>query len=102
MPIEWCSLTERRLPRPDVVMYLSIPTDLAHKRIGADAERYECSDYLENVKRIYDGGQRWSGMYQEWITIDATRDIDTVAQDVLRISLDAISRISGSEPFRIS
>lgn len=54
MPIEWCSLTERRLPRPDVVMYLSIPTDLAHKRIGVDAERYECSDYLENVKRIYD------------------------------------------------
>ncbi len=71
-------------PRPDRVLYFDLPVEAALERIErqrvAPADLFEQQDYLKRVKAIYDGLAR---RLDYFLTIDAARDEEAVACDVM-------------------
>ncbi len=88
LDIEWCKDADRGLPEPDLVLYLDLSVDDVMKRGGFGNELYEKEDVQRAVKLIYET-QLYNHSY--WKTIDTNRDLDTIQQDLQKISLDLIS-----------
>jgi dTMP kinase len=86
---EWCMAPERGLPCPDIVFYLSIGATDALARGVAVRERYDTVGFLENVRNVYEN-ELFDA--QTWVRIDATRSIESIAQEVADRSMDALSR----------
>ncbi|MCX8038710.1 MAG: dTMP kinase [Candidatus Sumerlaeia bacterium] len=81
-------------PRPDGVLYFDLPVEVALERIErrrlAPADLFERRDYLERVKAIYDDlAQRLDYFF----TIDAARDEESVAHDVMAAIGQILRRI---------
>lgn len=91
MPIDWCIAPERGLPRPDITLFLDIEPEHANiqsTREDFGQERYEVSEFQVRVracfKEILGDGEKNSGVLDmgKVITIDACKDIKTVAADI--------------------
>ena len=69
-------------PKPDLVILLLLPPEIAAKRRGAAQDRIEDKG-LEFQRRVADGYARYGVIVPGAVTIDAARSVDAVARDVL-------------------
>lgn len=94
--VDWCLAPERGLPKPDLVMFLSLPVELAVERGSSkEKERYERKEFLERVRQIYERDllRKDDG----WVVVDASRGKESVLDDLVRLSLETVSRVGGTE-----
>ncbi|KAF9031250.1 thymidylate kinase-like protein [Hymenopellis radicata] len=82
LPLSWCRAPDVGLPRPDLVVFLDISAEAARARGGYGAERYEKEELQEKVRGVF--GVLCEEGKEDWVTIDAGRDVDEVGEDVWR------------------
>ena len=95
----YCRMPDVGLPKPDAVIFLDLPPELAEGREGFGGERYEKRELQEKVRKVFDDVRRREG--GEWSVIDATRGIDAVAEEVGSIADAAVKWAQLNELGRI-
>ncbi|KAJ9117754.1 hypothetical protein QFC20_000032 [Naganishia adeliensis] len=82
----WLSTPDTSLPAPDLIIYLSLPTDTAATRSAYGEERYESLALQQRVKEEFvlvkqrvEGLQGGSGT---WADVDADGSIEEVAERI--------------------
>ncbi|KAK7789177.1 hypothetical protein R5R35_006797 [Gryllus longicercus] len=78
MSIHWCYQPEIGLPKPDLVLFLTLNETAISKRSGFGDERYENSEFLKKVASNF---QRLKD--DAWKIIDADKDIETLNKELL-------------------
>lgn len=82
MDIEWCKKSDVGLPKPDIVMYMNLPADVAERRSGFGDERYEKKEFqkrvLQNFDKLNDSDY--------WVMIDAGGTVDEIHRNMLAIA----------------
>jgi dTMP kinase len=51
--LEWCKQPEKGLIKPDIVIFLDLPVDVASKRAQYGDERYEKAEFQKQVAKCY-------------------------------------------------
>ncbi|KAJ7352637.1 thymidylate kinase-domain-containing protein [Mycena albidolilacea] len=84
LSLEWCRSPDISLPAPDVTLFLNITPEQARSRGGYGEERYEKEELQRKVRDVF---QQISSEFTEatWVTIDAGREREDVAEDVWKI-----------------
>ncbi|PQZ89609.1 thymidylate kinase [Arthrobacter sp. MYb227] len=72
-----------RLPRPEVIVLIDVPAELAYQRIMARGEDHEAMDYLLAARSAYLGLARRRG----WHVVDGSGSPRNVADAVARAAL---------------
>lgn len=77
MSLDWCQQSERGLLRPDLVFYLTIPTDVASKRRLFGSERYEKENFQSRV------AEKFSELRDDtWIEIDGNKHENDLSESI--------------------
>ena len=75
-------------PKADLIVYLDIPVDVSLERKlkeKAFLDRHESDkSFLERVKNVYEMEMAMNFL-GKWVKVDATKDIETVHSEILRI-----------------
>ncbi|KAI6654022.1 Thymidylate kinase [Oopsacas minuta] len=86
--IDWCRGPEIGLPRPDLVIFLSLSQDVAAGRGDFGEERYEVDTFqkkvLSNFKQLIE---------PEWKILDASRPIKAIQKDIKEQVLEVMNEI---------
>jgi dTMP kinase len=90
LSLEWAWQPEVGLPRPDLLLFLSISPDEAAKRGGYGEERYETDSMQSKVKRLFEFLINLDHGHEIHL-IDAGSSIEQVAQKMLLTTLDILS-----------
>lgn len=92
MDIDWCKRSDVGLPKPDIVMYMKLPADVAERRSGFGDERYEKKEFqkcvLQNFDKLEDA---------DWVPIDASGTVDEVHSTMLAIAEDIVKGVKNKE-----
>ncbi|KAI5084033.1 hypothetical protein GOP47_0000202 [Adiantum capillus-veneris] len=97
LDLNWCKAPDQGLLAADLVLYLNIPPEVAAARGGYGGERYEKMDFQLEVAKYYKKLQD-----STWQTIDATKSIEEVQEDIKNASLRIIAECSeGQELLRL-
>ena len=86
--ISWCLAPDSGLPVPDIVFYMHMPVVGAMKRGGFGEERYEKAKFQEEVRRKFE-----ELMTQEWVCVDATKSVDEVSDDIVKIMSECLNEL---------
>ncbi|XP_017774811.1 PREDICTED: thymidylate kinase [Nicrophorus vespilloides] len=78
MDIEWCKTQELGLPKPDLVLLLTLGKEQMNKRPGFGDERYENDDMQSKVLNIFH-----QLADNTWEVVDASPSIDEVHKTLL-------------------
>lgn len=54
LTLEWARQCDEGLPRPDLVVFLNVPSEVAQARGGYGEEKYERKEMQDNVRRLFD------------------------------------------------
>jgi dTMP kinase len=77
---------EKIAPRADIVLYLKIPVDIGRGRITKDRndslDLFESKEYQQKVADIYEDMVR---SMPEFVVVDASGDLETVHEEIIRI-----------------
>lgn len=82
LSLSWCCQSDVGLPRPDLVLFLSLPTDVTQQRAGFGGERYERSDFQQRVRDNY---QRLFDE-QYWRSVDGSGSREEVLARLLPLA----------------
>lgn len=84
LPYEWCRTPDISLPAPDLTLFLDISPEQAKERGGYGDERYEKEEMQRKVRQMFlrMGEEMSSGGRGRWVSIDAGRDMDSVADEI--------------------
>ncbi len=85
---DWCRAADAGLPKPDAVIYLDLPLSKQAERSGWGKERFEKSEFQENVARAYNAMRA-----DNWRWVNADQDQTEVTSDVLKIVEDVQTRV---------
>ena len=89
LDLEWCKNPERGLPKPDLVIYLTVDQRSAAERDDYGRERYESIEFQERVKDKYN--QLRDDSY--WQVVETSRPKEQVHQDILQLVQETIKRV---------
>lgn len=86
LPHGWCVAADQGLLRPDLVLLLDLPISVSSSRGGFGGERFEKMDLQERVRAGFaklteEYGHSDSKM--NWHVIDATKDMDSVFNEMV-------------------
>jgi dTMP kinase len=89
--IEWIKIVNKYAIKPDLVIYLRVPLEVALERIKRKEQRWK---YFEDVNRLKKVQEIYESLVTQglMISVDATRDIDEIIEDCLNIILTNISK----------
>ncbi|KAJ7493241.1 thymidylate kinase [Mycena galericulata] len=81
LSFDWCRSPDVSLPAPDITLFLDITPEKARERGGYGEERYEKEEMQRKVRDIF---RQISSEFDQmtWVTIDAGREREDVAEDV--------------------
>jgi dTMP kinase len=79
--VNWCYASEKGLPKPDLIFYLSMNSDDATKRGDFGCERYEKLEFQKKIKSIYED----TLITDEWKFIYANKSIDEISTEISTI-----------------
>ncbi|KAJ6239674.1 thymidylate kinase [Anaeramoeba flamelloides] len=82
--IDWCKKSDSGLPKPDLVVWLDVPFDVAEKRGEYGEEIYETKQFQRKAKKVFD---KLHG--KNWISIDASLPIEEQAD----LIYNAVSKV---------
>ncbi|KAG0031172.1 hypothetical protein BGZ81_001665 [Podila clonocystis] len=85
LDLTWCKNPDRGLVRPDLTLFLDLPTSEAEKRGGFGEERYEKRELQEKVRRVF---HELKG--KEWVMVDARNSVQAMHEAILKTALDKI------------
>ncbi len=91
LSLEWAWQPEVGLPRPDLLLFLSISSEEAAKRGGYGEERYETDAMQSKVRRLFECLLNMNHGHHIHV-IDAGSAMDNVAQKMLIPSLGLLSK----------
>lgn len=100
LSLEWAWQPEVGLPRPDICLFLGISAQEAAKRGGFGEERYETGGMQERVRKLFGDLLAMPQNRDEICVIDAGREQDVVARDVLEPVLECIKNLESIGPLR--
>lgn len=92
MSLEWCKVPDAGLPRPDVVLLLDMPVEVAATRGSYGAERYEKLDMQRRVQQNYHALRDAS-----WHVLDASQAPDAVHESIVEVVEREVARVAGTE-----
>lgn len=92
LDVGWCKAPEIGLPKPDVVIYLTLPVAEAERRGGFGQERYEKKEMQMKVAEIFTTLKD-----DTWQVVDASVSIEEMHQIICQIALDTIEKKSKDE-----
>lgn len=84
-PLDWCKAPDVGIPDPDRVFYLELSPTAAQERAVYGEERYEKVAFQQQVERQY--GELKG---EQWMVLDASRDIESLHKDILQETLRVI------------
>ncbi|XP_067948424.1 thymidylate kinase-like [Watersipora subatra] len=90
--LDWCKQADVGLPRPDLVLFLTLTPEQAARRGGFGDERYEQTDFQKRVAANY---SKLSGE-DNWKMIDADKDIDTLHTELTQLITSTIAATKSS------
>lgn len=79
------------LPAPDLVIFLKLSAEAARQRSEFGSERYEQTDFQEEVKTQFASLAQEEGQ-GVWHELDATLSIESLHQEVLGLAREAITK----------
>ena len=85
LELEWCKNPERGLPKPDLVLYLSLSAEEAAKRGSYGEERYDETNFQKRVAANYDTLREPS-----WVVVDANKTIEALHEELRNIVVPII------------
>uniref|UniRef100_A0A2R5LBH5 Thymidylate kinase n=1 Tax=Ornithodoros turicata TaxID=34597 RepID=A0A2R5LBH5_9ACAR len=83
LDFKWCQQCDVGLPEPDLLLYLSASADVVARRGKFGSERYERSEFQENVLRNYEVFAQLEKERGRWVEIDANKSESEVHNDIL-------------------
>ncbi|KAF7294229.1 Thymidylate kinase [Mycena chlorophos] len=94
LPLEWCRSPDAGLPAPDLTIFFDISPETARERGGYGEERYEKEELQKRVRGLFGvlGAEFESG---KWVTVDAGRSREEVAEDVWRHVSKVVGKVDG-------
>ncbi|KAK2464128.1 hypothetical protein APHAL10511_003876 [Amanita phalloides] len=98
LPYTWCRAPDVSLPAPDLTVFLDISPEYARERGGYGEERYEKEEMQKKVREVFlRMANEMTGDVEDrrvrdrrWITIDASRSIEHVTDDIWNAILPLI------------
>ncbi|KAL1848425.1 Thymidylate kinase [Paecilomyces lecythidis] len=99
LSIQWAWQPEVGLPRPDLCLFLSISPIEAAKRGGFGLERYETDTMQKRVRDLFQSLLELPHN-DEICVIDAGRQFNEVAQDILEPVLECMKNVDSIGPLR--
>jgi dTMP kinase len=78
LSFEWCMQTEEGLPKPDIVLFMDMPS--TSMRQGWGEERYEQSEFQQKVRNVFDWIQDLEPT--RWFNVDADESRDNVEDQI--------------------
>ncbi|CAG9763506.1 unnamed protein product [Ceutorhynchus assimilis] len=94
MDINWCKHPEIGLPKPDLVILLTLSAEAAAKRSGFGEERYETKAMQSMVSKVF---ENLAKQEDNWKIVDASGSMDEVHSVLLQDILKKISEVADSE-----
>lgn len=94
MSLEWCKKSDAGLPRPDLVIYMTLSDDKLAQRNGFGDEVYESLDFQARVKLNYT-----KLIDDSWKVISADDTIDSLNDQILKLIQDEIHAVD-DKPLR--
>jgi dTMP kinase len=85
LQLEWCKMSEKGLPKPDVILYFRGDIDSISLRDGFGSERYETLQIQRKVNEVYDKMMLDATDNNLWKLIDADGNIENISQEVEQI-----------------
>ena len=85
LELEWCKNPERGLPKPDLVLYLSLSAEEAAKRGSYGEERYDETNFQKRVAANYDTLRE-----PNWVVVDASKTIEALHEELRNIVVPII------------
>ncbi|SPO26385.1 related to thymidylate kinase [Ustilago trichophora] len=90
---DWCRNPDVGLPLPDLTMFLDLDAQTAAARGGYGEERYEKLDFQAKVRDAFSRvSQDVKAHGGRWVTIDASKTLDQVTDDIQK----AVQRVTSS------
>ncbi len=87
--LSWCKGPDIGIPCPDRVFYLKLSAAAAEKREVYGKERYEKVAFQDKVATQFEAMRG-----KEWLTLDASKDIDVLHSEILKETLHVIDSCS--------
>jgi len=88
LDLEWCKTPDKGLPKPDMVIQLTVDQSCAQGRGGFGEERYETTDFQSQVRKMY------STLEEEnndiWRRVDGSGTIEQVTEKLSEIVLEVM------------
>lgn len=79
----WLWTVNRQLMIPDVGFFLDMPLEIASKRGGFGAERYETIDFQRRIQKNFQELVQEPGQnYCEWFTVNADQSPDAIHKEI--------------------
>jgi dTMP kinase len=85
LQLEWCKMSEKGLPKPDVILYFKGDIDSISLRDGFGSERYETLQIQRKVNEVYDKMMLDATDNNLWKLIVADGNIENISQEVEQI-----------------
>lgn len=87
---DWCKSPENGLPKPDLVVYLTMSSEAMARRGGFGAERYETSEIQQNVKKMFEL------MIEEplWRVVNADKSEEALCDELEELIVRKINSIT--------
>jgi dTMP kinase len=99
LPFDWCRSPDIGLPAPDLVIFFDITPEIAKERGGFGQERYETEEMQLRVRNFFhrigeelDEQRENAGEGTRWVSIDAGKGRDEVAEEVWSLVEPLIKR----------
>ena len=80
MNLEWCKMSERGLPAPDLVCYLKVSEETAMKRSDWGESRYDNVDFQVKVKENFD-----LLLNERWVSFEEGGSIEEIEQNIFKV-----------------
>lgn len=85
--MDWCKSPDVGLPRPDLVLYMTLAEEKLALRDGFGDEIYESLDFQAKVKFNYQ-----FLIEDNWTTIPADDTIEALHEKLLKLTKETVSR----------
>jgi dTMP kinase len=83
--LEWCKQPEKGLIKPDIVIFLDLPVDVASKRAQYGDERYEKAEFQKQVAKCYQQLRE-----PDWKILDASQAIEDLHSEIKALTTKAM------------
>lgn len=79
---EWLKKLNEKFPKPDLTIVIDVPEDVSLERIKNSRPKIELFEEIEKLKKIRENYKRLSKEFQNTVTINGTKGVEEVFDNV--------------------